>query len=848
MEDSTCYNRSAFVKAFIVMKKSLIFMKKPSLKLVAIILFAPFCVTPAQQSALVYPGSDGKLVYTPHANTGETNEVNILPDFSFAGYLDGSVKLPVGEAPVKITLTPTASGEDRTRIQAAIDQVCNMTPNTQGFRGAVLLKRGMYRLNDGTIPNLTDGYGSALRIWASGVVLRGEGQGEDGTILYSDYATNHTMITVQPSSNAGLSQTNTQRITDDYAGTGARTFTIANAAGFAVGDFIMVRFTPNDTWFSDLKVTTGGYINSTDDYWTVSGEREAYNIGYKRRITAIAGNTITIDCPLVQPMQTRYGGGQVSKYTTSGRIFKCGVEDLRIVGIEDGGSPSVSTNGNRLRVGIRPRFVDNCWVHGVTVARASEAAVMTWDVKNMTIEECAYVDPRGSISGGWRYSFCLDAGSTRVLFQRCYSEYGRHDFVTHARIPGPNVFLDCVSVNGLSVLGPHHRWATGTLFDNIKASTRMSVTEYASGSGGHAWCGAQTVGWNLECSSYVCDAAPGSQNYLIGSIGTEAKGPVSYQDHPESVFRGYWGKSGVNGVHVKTRSLYLKQLEDRLGVAAVNNMAIQEQLTGNIYAKLTAWAGNSMLDSVNTTSPPVNKIISNCDISTGWISGNTLTINTNVKKEGAACLQSVGSATDDFRRVFAQPINTGASIETDSLKFWYYVNDVSLFSTANQVELGSGGKADVNEFSWDIGPLVNGWNLISLPFSKANVMGTPDLNTINWFRLYRFKSGNTTTRIDQIFITNNALSNTISVIAEEKVSIYPNPLSQTLLTIKVEDNEDWNDAEVIITNLQGQIIYRNHMNNNRTLGINTSLLPKSSICLVSVISRHLTVTKRIVVN
>lgn len=26
------------------------------------------------------------------------------------------------------------------------------------------------------------------------------------------------------------------------------------------------------------------------------------------------------------------------------------------------------------------------------------------------------------------------------------------------------------------------------------------------------WCGAQTVGWNLECAAYVCDAALGSQN------------------------------------------------------------------------------------------------------------------------------------------------------------------------------------------------------------------------------------------------------------------------------------------------------------------------------------------------
>ncbi len=75
------------------------------------------------------------------------------------------------EVAVKSTLYPTESGENRTRTQAAIDQVCSLPVDANGFRGAVLLKKGRYRLNDGTIPNLSDGYGSALRIWASGVMI-----------------------------------------------------------------------------------------------------------------------------------------------------------------------------------------------------------------------------------------------------------------------------------------------------------------------------------------------------------------------------------------------------------------------------------------------------------------------------------------------------------------------------------------------------------------------------------------------------------------------------------------------------------------------------------------------------
>ena len=951
------------------------------------------------ESSLVYPGTNGKLVYVPYANNAEVNNDNTLPDFSNVGYMDGAIGVPVGEVPVKITLNPTSSGEDRTRIQDAIDQVCNMPLDANGFRGAVLLKKGTYRLNDGSIPVLTDGYGYALRIWASGVVLRGEGQGTDGTILYSDFALNHTMITLEPLTQS-TSESNMTRITDAYVGTGAKTFTVADASSYAIGDKIIVRFTPNDIWFSDLKVTTGGYINDPADYWTVAGEREAYNIGFKRKIIAKVGNTITIDCSIVQPMQTKYGGGQITKYATTGRLTKCGVEDLRIVGIEDGGSPSVSGNGNRLRAGIRPRFLDNSWIHGVTVTRTSEAAIMTWGVMNVTVEECAYIDPRGAISGGWRYGFCLDAGSTRVLFQRCYSDYGRHDFVTHARMPGPNVFVDCYSAHGLSVLGPHHRWATGTLFDNIKASSTMEITEYADPSAGHAFCGAQTVGWNLECAAYVCDAAMGSQNFLIGSIGNENHGAVSHDLHPDFIFRGYWEKSGPAGVHVDTRSLYLKQLEDRLGSEAVSNITIPEQRTGNIYNKLASWAGNGKLVSANipvigivllpasltlnvgssqqlaativpanasnknlswtsdntavanvnsigmvtavsigtatitvttedggkiattaittinqifvssisvlpatasitmgnelqliaTISPsnasnknitwtssdtnvatvnslglvtsvapgtcnilvttqdgektaisaitvnprPVNKILSNCDSNSGWTSSNTLTVNNADKKEGAACLQSVGSKTDDFKKVFSPPINTGSTIENGNLQFWYFVSDINLFAVANQVELGSAGIPDKNEFNWSIGTLQNGWNLVTLPFSTAGVTGgTPDLSAINYLRIYHVKTASVNTKIDQIIIVDGSL-NAVSNIALSGVRIFPNPLNQDKLTIKLDGASESDTFKVIVSNLQGQVVYKNNISGKNFIEINTAGWLKSSFYLVSV--------------
>lgn len=145
--------------------------------------------------------------------------------------------------------------------------------------------------------------------------------------------------------------------------------------------------------------------------------------------------------------------------------------------------------------------------------------------------------------------------------------------------------------------------------------------------------------------------------------------------------------------------------------------------------------------------------LDNCDSKEGWSSHNALSVNTTDQKQGTGCLEAVGNGTDEFKKVFAPAFTVDDSA---SLEFWYYISDVSLFESANQVELGSDGGPDKNEYSWSLNnnDLQTGWNHIVLKLSDAGVSGNaPDLNGINWFRLYHFKSGNMTTRIDAIRFT-----------------------------------------------------------------------------------------------
>ncbi|MEM1305160.1 MAG: hypothetical protein AAGG46_09695, partial [Planctomycetota bacterium] len=116
------------------------------------------------RSRLAYE-ENGRLQYGPYANEGQTEQRNRLPDFSHCGYRGGGVAMPF--VPAVVTVEP-GRGDDRRAIQRALDRVAEMPLGEDGFRGAVLLKKGAYRL------------GGTLKIDKSGVVLRGEGSQRDG--------------------------------------------------------------------------------------------------------------------------------------------------------------------------------------------------------------------------------------------------------------------------------------------------------------------------------------------------------------------------------------------------------------------------------------------------------------------------------------------------------------------------------------------------------------------------------------------------------------------------------------------------------------------------------------------
>ena len=131
-----------------------------------------------------------------------------------------------------------------------------------------------------------------------------------------------------------------------------------------------------------------------------------------------------------------------------------------------------------------------------------------------------------------------------------------------------NVFLDCTATAPFSSSEPHEQWVSGGLYDNVHAPLTARFWKNIS----IGWAAANVVFWTCE-GPYLIQKPPTAQNFAFGHIGVHSVSfNIPLQDltkengHIES-----WDR------HVTPRSLYLTQLRERLGEAAVRGISSPSQ-------------------------------------------------------------------------------------------------------------------------------------------------------------------------------------------------------------------------------------------------------------------------------
>ena len=87
-----------------------------------------------------------------------------------------------------------------------------------------------------------------------------------------------------------------------------------------------------------------------------------------------------------------------------------------------------------------------------------------------------------------------------------------------------------------------------------------------------------------------------------------------------------------------------------------------------------------------------------------------------------------------------------------------------------------------------------------------------------------------------------------SSIEEQSVNIYPNPLSGGLLSIDLLGFNAHSSIDVKITNLLGQTVYSNTINNADHIEIDASGLSKNAFYLVTVKSGQSIITSKLIIE
>nr|WP_305121178.1 DUF6298 domain-containing protein [Pedobacter xinjiangensis] len=466
----------------------------------------------------IYTTKEGKLQYTPD------EKGNRIPDFSYAGYKGGDEAIPF--VPVKVTV-PYRAGDATLRIQSAIDYVASLPMDKNGFRGAVLLERGVFEVQ------------GALRMDASGIVLRGSGVADKGTVILGAGSSRETLIRIAGKNDQVLSPET--KVSSAYVPVNAMKISLTNAGPFKAGDQVQIRRPSTQAWI-DLLGTDHFGGGETALGWK-PGQR---NIFWDRKITAVSGSTITLDAPLSTALDAAFGGATVSKYTWNGRISNIGVENLELRSTYD--EKNLKDEDHRW-MAISFENAEDGWVRQVNFKHFAGSAVFVQaSAKRITVEDCKSLSPVSEIGGQRRYTFYTNGQQT--LFQRLYAENGYHDFAVGFCATGPNAFVQCESRLPYSFSGTIDSWSSGVLFDIVNVDGQaLSYLNRGQDGQGAGWTAANSVFWQCSASRVDNYAPPGAQNWAFGTWAQFAG-------------NGYWAMSNE---HIQPRSLYYAQLKERLG-------------------------------------------------------------------------------------------------------------------------------------------------------------------------------------------------------------------------------------------------------------------------------------------
>jgi hypothetical protein len=506
----------------------------------ASLLFAALLAiaTTRAQSQWVHPGNNGKLVYKATARGDR------IPDFSSAGYRGGGVALPTAVTHEKVSTT--GGPDDTPAIQAALDKLAKLPPGANGIRGAVELTPGTFHL------------AGTLKINAGGLVLRGAGaDGARATVLEMTGAPHKAMEIRGEYHKSDLGPATV--LTDAYVPAGALAIHVADASAIHAGDLLEIVKPVTPEWVHFMGM----------DHLVRDGKPETWvknDIRVRRRVASVDGNTVRLTVPLTDSFDAHFFGGKratVTRVEVTGQIAEVGVENLRIAAPDR----TINYREDAEFDGIDMDDVADCWLRDLKFQDTTDSVILEQGVERATIVNVDVQQHSAVTSHAQPFDFRING--SQILLDRCSATGDRVSYVaTQSRSEGPVVVLHC-RFDGSGQVEGHQRWSTGLLVDSSEVPDgSINLRNRGEMGTGHGWAIGWSVSWNNKAASFLVQNPPGDMNWSIGDAGEHGTAPMPVMETPV----GPVLPSGIvesPGKHVEPASLYLEQLRERLGPAAV---------------------------------------------------------------------------------------------------------------------------------------------------------------------------------------------------------------------------------------------------------------------------------------
>lgn len=474
-----------------------------------------------------------------------------LHDFSYAGYHRSEVPLAAAWPGAVVDVTDFGASVDADDNTAAFQAAIDALPDG----GAVEIPAGTWRL------------AGTLTVTASGVLIRGAGI--DATRLHFAGATGDTAAIAFRGAPV---DTPAVPLATDGAPR-SHTVTLADASGFAPGDHVLLDWEITAAFVADHGMA-GIWDTGSNG---ALGQRKVF---FRREITAVDGDTVTLDVPLRYPALVRDGAALRQDV---GALAECGVEGLSLATAIDEADALAHPRRHALGMyGVRDCFVRNV---GTFAPDGHEDHLRSGGVeivgsKRVTVATSSMAHAQHKGDGGAGYAFEVSASSD-VLFADDEARDVRHGFIQNWDFGASGlVFVRCsaeddVAVNpGFTVPGRselHHRLAIATLFDATRDTAGFAAYNRGEESSNAGHAGTETVFWN------VAGAGPESRlsSYQVGRgyvIGTTDLTALVVPDLVDAVLGAAEGTDPVDwlegvdaGATLEPASLFEDQLARRLG-------------------------------------------------------------------------------------------------------------------------------------------------------------------------------------------------------------------------------------------------------------------------------------------